>query len=281
MISCHLRGGLGNQLFQIFTTIAYSFKYKQRFLFKYSTSLGANSYFTKRLTYWDNLLDSLKYFTIIELPNNIQKLTEREFKFNELPEPEEQNTLLWGYFQSYKYFHNEYIYIKKLIRLDTKREECKQKYNFDIMDKDHVSIHFRLGDYKILKAFHPIMTFDYYKNSLQFIINKTNNPNLKIIYFCEKNDNEDVLITINELKQFFPDCTFVKASDDMCDWEQLLMMTYIKYHIIANSTFSWFGAYLSEFENKIVCYPSIWFTGSGSNIITDDLFPPSWNKISC
>jgi hypothetical protein len=67
----------------------------------------------------------------------------------------------------------------------------------------------------------------------------------------------------------------------MADWEQILLMSGCTHHIIANSSFSWFGAYFNSNKDKIVCYPNVWFCGSGSNIRVDDLFPPEWQKIKC
>jgi hypothetical protein len=60
------------------------------------------------------------------------------------------------------------------------------------------------------------------------------------------------------------------------DYEQLLLMSLTSHNIIANSTFSWWGAYFNNNINKIVCYPSLW---NGSNNNVKDLFPDSWNKI--
>ena len=61
------------------------------------------------------------------------------------------------------------------------------------------------------------------------------------------------------------------------DYEQLLLMSLCSHNIIANSTFSWWGAYFNKNSNKIVCYPSIW-VGITDN--TSDLFPKAWTKIN-
>jgi hypothetical protein len=67
---------------------------------------------------------------------------------------------------------------------------------------------------------------------------------------------------------------------DLEDWEQLLMMSSCGHNIIANSTFSWWGAYLNSNPDKIVCYPETWF-GPKAQHDTLDLFPEDWIKVPC
>ena len=75
---------------------------------------------------------------------------------------------------------------------------------------------------------------------------------------------------------------FEKASDDMEDWEQVLLMSCCSHNIIANSSFSWFGAYFNDYNKRtMICYPNVWFAGNAANANnTRDMFPPSWIKIS-
>ena len=276
MITCNLMGGLGNQLFQIFATIAYSIRVKQPFRFLYTDFLG------KRQTYWNTFLLSLKGFTTTVPLDNSVTLKERGFGYNELPilqNIEQQNVSLYGYFQSYKYFDLHYETLCKIIRLDNQKNKIKQKYLHAYDCDQLISMHFRLGDYKMLPDYHPIMTYKYYFNCIQHIISTTNSQELHILYFCEKDDNTVVHKTIKMLSVAFPVCKFIKAVDTITDWEQLLMMSCCHHNIIANSTFSWWGAYFNRYSDKIVCYPSVWF-GPKNPVSTADLFPMSWNKIN-
>ena len=97
------------------------------------------------------------------------------------------------------------------------------------------------------------------------------------LYFCQKQDNNVVKKKIIILKEKFPQLTFIKASDEKEDWEQMLMMSCCEHNIIANSSFSWWGAYFNRNKDKIVCYPSVWF-GSKSSNNTKDLCPNEWIK---
>ena len=82
---------------------------------------------------------------------------------------------------------------------------------------------------------------------------------------------------ISILQEKFPEITFTPRPDGLEDWEELLYMSCCNNHIIANSTFSWWGAFFNP-QEKIVCYPSKWF-GPGLNHDTKDLFPENWIKI--
>ena len=281
MITCNLMGGLGNQLFQIFTTISYAVNHKERFNFLYSEML------VNRITYWNTFLFRLKSFTHLKL-QDARIINENGFRYQNITSPNmieqngimvKENIKLYGYFQSYKYFQDNYDTICKLINLQKQKDSTIYKYMQNY--KSMVSMHFRLGDYKLLQDFHPIMKMEYYKNSIQYIIEKTNNDNIKILYFSEKKDELLVDETINKLKEIFPLCVFIKAFDYAADWEQMLMMSLCSHNIIANSTFSWWGAYFNSNKEKIVCYPSIWFGPNLASNDTIDLFPEDWIKINC
>ena len=139
-------------------------------------------------------------------------------------------------------------------------------------------MHFRIGDYILpkFKDAHPLIPINYYRNALKHIIKKTHKEDWNILYFCEQKDNKIVKKKIKILKKSFPKIRFTKASDKKEDWEQLLMMSCCEHQIIANSSFSWWGAYFNANRNKIVCYPSVWFGPKLADKDTSDLCPKSW-----
>ena len=279
MITCNLIGGLGNQLFQIFTTLSYAIKTKDKFVFLNSESLGTGS--TKvRNTYWNNLLYKLKPFLSCDFPNYII-IRERGFIFNDIiseiiHKKNTKNICLYGCFQSYKYFQNNYDLIYRLLDIKKQKETILELYNDSDLENT-VSIHFRIGDYKLLTNIYPIMTYEYYKESLLYLQNNNKNSyNLNVLFFCEDEDLADVNIIIERLKLEFPKNIFIRASNSLKDWEQMLLMSCCKHNIIANSSFSWWGAYLNLTPDKIVCYPEVWFV---NNKDTKDLCPSEWVKI--
>jgi FkbM family methyltransferase len=88
----------------------------------------------------------------------------------------------------------------------------------------------------------------------------------------------DVLEKIKYLSAKFPHYNFVRGEKNLEDWQQMLLMSLCDNHIIANSTFSWWGAYFNNREKK-VCYPSAWFGKKLQHHNLKDLFPSDWTEI--
>jgi len=275
MIVGNIMGGLGNQLFQIFATIAYSIEHKQQFIFPREIHAGV----TNRHSYWDSFLIPLKNFTAFQFPQ-MELLREKGFEYEKISfVSENENRVLHGYFQSYKYFEKYYNSICRLIGLEQQKNQVQLSYPNNYMFM--ISMHFRLGDYKHLQDCHPILSYEYYRNSLQHIQNLTLKDNWDVLFFCEKHDNPEVFVTIDKLRKEFPNFKFLKQDDNVEDWKQMLMMSVCSHNIIANSTFSWWSAYFNSNPSKIVCYPEEWFGPKIREINnTKDLFPDQWTRIS-
>lgn len=282
MITCYLQGGLGNQLFQIFTTIACAIKNKTKFAFPNTYQLSNGS--TPRHTYWNSFLSNLQPFLTTITEETMRQsaiIREQCFSYNELainkvPFKDYPIKTLAGYFQSPKYFYQYRDTIFKMIKLDANKNNVYNKCPLEY--ENIISLHFRLGDYKKIQDFHPIMTLDYYKKAIECILEKSIPTPKTILYFCEDDDIEEVEKKIQELKlSFLFDIEFVRGGQGLEDWEQMLQMSLCKYNIIANSTFSWWGAYFNTNpkNEQIVVYPSIWF-GPKAKHDTKDLFPNNW-----
>ena len=280
MITCNLMGGLGNQLFQIFATISYAIKSGNQFKFLSLEKLGSGST-TIRYTFWNTFFSNLRQFLVNELPQSLHLIKEKEFSYNELPiyEMINRNVMIYGYFQSYKYFKENYNIICRIIGLEKMKQQLINNYQLYETELDkNISIHFRLGDYKKVQEFHPLATYTFYENALEYIKNVYPNETFTILFFCEEEDIEDVMITIDKLAEKFTDFRFIRGEKSLSDWEQMLLMSLCHHNIIANSSFSWWSAYFNSNNDKIVCYPSVWF-GECANMDTKDLCPPEWIKI--
>jgi len=273
MISVYIQGGLGNQLFMIFTTLAHSIQYNIPVIFP----LRNRS--INRGTYWDTLFDNLQHLT--KHTEDIYKFIpyhEPVFAYSSIPVLENHNICLVGYFQSFKYFHHlkESIFI--LLNLFNKKNEIKKKY-CHFFDKETVCMHFRMGDYKTQRNFHPIMNYEYFEGALIHIME--NSCIQTVLYLCEQEDNEYVNNDIYKLNHKYPHLTFVKIDDSITDYDQLLIMSCCDHNIMSNSSFSWWGAYLNENPNKLVTYPSIWMGKQFMDVSYnfEDMMMYNWTKI--
>ena len=279
MITCTLMGGLGNQLFQIFTTISYAIKANNEYAFLNVKTLGGGSS-TQRFTFWDTFLKKLQPVLQGVLPS-MPMIKEEGFPFKELPVSmlKHRDVCIHGYFQSYKYFHPYFPLICKILEIKKQKREIVEKSGIskEVLDKT-ISMHFRIGDYKKYSHFHPIMPTQYYLDSLSYVHFFYPEEKFTILYFCEEEDVEMVEQMIKTCKKEFPNYKFTRASTTLEDWEQMLLMSECGHHIIANSSFSWWGAYLNVKVDKIVCYPSLWFQKSAKKD-TSDLCPSLWIEI--
>lgn len=286
MITSTLMGGLGNQLFQIFSTIAYAIRCRHKFIFPYCDFLNG---ITTRGTYWETFLSSLKIFTTYNTKygltndslNTFPEISIPFHNYQEIPMVESSKSVkLFGYFQSYKYFEKEEETIFSLIRIDQQLSQVK-KENKILFEKNkyNISMHFRLGDYKFIQESHNILPYHYYELALHTLTETLPNENINVFVFGESADNETILAMVEQLKQKYPLIHFIKIDDIIPDWKQLLIMACCESNIIANSSFSWWGAYFNKNKEKRVCYPSVWFGPHLSHNYTGDMFPDSWTQI--
>ena len=292
MITIVLQGGLGNQMFQLFTLIAYALDNNVQFLIPRNKVDSRSAGGAVRPTYWDSLFSNIKGFLFNNKNDSLRIIREKSFKYEKLPKIHSNNDhlKLFGYFQSPKYFENQMENILKLLQLREKKQVIFDKYIGEYKDTFiNVAMHFRIGDYATPQhsQAHPIQSYEYYKNSISHLIptlletSKRENKRLKVIYFYEEADIGKVMSIIDKLVKEFPMLDFKPRPKDLEDWEEMLLMSCCDHNIIANSSFSWWGAYLNDNPEKMVCYPSRWFSGSMANNDMSDLFPTDnkWIKI--
>jgi hypothetical protein len=305
-------GGLGNQLFQIFTTIAAALRNHDTFFFMEHQQLPGHPGHS-RYTHWSTLFGSLrKYLTpsnadTDKMFQSVARWDEIGFHYTALPTETSKYTKplrLHGYFQSEKYFVDKYAEICEMLHLSQQQSRIKAIYGNESWSNDYlespqksrilVSTHFRIGDSVFNLHIHPVMSVDYYYRALSHIITTTTTTTTPACYsflvFYEPCDKEIVFKHIAALKHrcatdttgsaYGRDIEFHFVRDTIADWQQMLLMSVCDHNIIANSTFSWWGSYFNANPGKVVCYPSVWF-GPGVSHDTRDLCPASssWVKI--
>ncbi len=301
MITVNIMGGLGNQLFQIFTAIATALRNHDTFFFLKYDNLGGHPGHPRH-TYWDSLFKRLSNYlkpldeTSLKETESLPSWNERGFTFSPVPTDTNNKTLrLTGYFQNEKYFKDKYNEIRTMLQLTEQKTELLELYKNEPWAahligntrKIHtlVSTHFRIGDYTATVNVHPVMNVEYYHRAISHILEETrstsNDGVVSFLVFYDPCDKRVVEEIIDELKKRFkPNIEFLFIEDRIPDWQQILLMSLCDHNIIANSTFSWWGAYFNDNPNKIVCYPSIWFGPVLYYHDTTDLCLKSWHKIA-
>lgn len=274
-IKLYLHAGLCNQLFMIFATISTAIDYNLKYIFYSKENITIDN---GNKVYWNTFLDKFKNNITDNIDASISLYQEKNFHYDKIPYIYKGFNLK-GYFQSEKYFKHNYNKILEIMDFNNKQNIVKNKYN-KLFNKKTIAVHFRIGDYMGLQFNHPIMKPIYYENAFNFLEKKLQNikDEYDILYFCQSTDNnivDNYISIINKNKGY----NFVKVPDDIVDWEQLLIMSLCDNFIIANSTFSWFGAYFCKNEKKIIIYPSVWFGENLKHNNTNDICPEEWIKI--
>lgn len=183
----------------------------------------------------------------------------------------EANCYLSGVWQSEKYFKDSESIIRKELTLKDPLTTEARDWIQKMAESDSVSIHIRRGDYvNSLKTnqFHGICSLEYYHNAIKLISQKITSP----VFFIFSDDIDWVKDNLNII---YP--VFYVSGEMLPDHEELMIMSKCKHNIIANSSFSWWGAWLNENKTKIVIAPKKWF--NTKTVDTVDLIPSSWIKI--
>lgn len=262
-----LQGGLGNTLFQIATAYAYSLEHGHKF--ELYDNLYIPCHHPPLDSYKDNIFSNIK---ISKANDQFYKYDEPSFCYNEIPKFE-NNLILYGYFQSEKYFQKYKNEIQDLFYFNSKLIE---KYSKELRQKN-CSIHVRRGDYLNLQNCHPIQSLEYYKKAISFFDKDT-------LFFVFSNDIEWCKNEFTHENIGTNNFIFIDGNNGQDD---LLLMSHCQNNIIANSSFSWWAAWLNENLNKKVICPQNWFSEEYSKMICnvqhktykDDLLPELWIKI--
>lgn len=267
-VGINIHSGLGNQMFMIFNMLSYYIDYCDDYNIYYD-----NTNFKTERYYWDNMFDKIKD-KVSDKCDIVKKYEEKEFNYNNIPEYDE-DVVLQGFFQSDKYFKHNINKIKGILDIDKKILDIKNEYP-EYFNRKTIAIHFRIGNYYNLQNMHPIKPVQYYLNALKELANKdVMLQDYNILLFCQEVDNNFVNEYIKIINQHYPNMNYKKVADNIPDWKQILLMASCDNFIIANSTFSWMGAYLAKKE-KLVVAPNTWFGPYYKNNKLHDLRPEDW-----
>ena len=292
MIISHILGGLGNQMFQYAAGRALSLRLHQ------PLSLDLNGFSDYQLHQGFNLSDVFQCDTQVAAEDEIQTLLGWrsshkvrslllkpqlqwlrggafvvEPHFHYWPEFSDigSGCYLYGYWQSEKYFKQ----ITDIVRCDFTFRHPFQERNLELAQQistsTSVSLHVRRGDYVSdakTNSTHGVCSPDYYRDAVAYVAEKLSAPCFFIfsddIQWCKENLDLD-----------FP-TVYIDHNRGGESYRDMQLMSLCDHHIIANSSFSWWGAWLNPSVEKIVIAPKNWFAAGHR---TDDLIPSEWMRL--
>ena len=291
MIIVKLRGGIGNQMFQYAAGRRLAIKHKT--VLKLDVNFLLDRTPRENFTYRTYELDIFNIQGDIASPSEINRfvpanrnvfynikrklklinvITEPHIHFHEDVLSASDNSYLDGYWQSENYFKDIGDIIRSDFTLKPEMTNINQEFAKEISSCDSVSLHIRRGDYVSnpeTNKFHGSCPLEYYQKAVVKIANCVKNPHFFIF-------SDDPDWAKKHLNLEYP-IKFITHNGEGKNYEDLRLMSLCKHNIIANSSFSWWGAWLNENPDKIVIAPEKWFNDPSIN--TDDLIPDGWIRI--
>ena len=277
MIIVNIIGGLGNQMFQYAMGAALAIQSKQELKLDITT-----------FEHYDLRDYELDIFNIDpEIASDEEIIQAKKNELSELNFTEKycyfdlslkllgqnENVYLRGYWQSEKYFSAYKDYILEAFTSKNRLSRQSSQFHKAIASTNSVGLHVRRGDYITNPKennHHGVCSLEYYNNAASFIVNRIDKPHFFIF--------SDDLDWAKESLDFIDNITFVELDKNIPDYEEMYLMSQCKHNIIANSSFSWWGAWLNQNSKKIVIAPKKWLTDE--TIDTKDLIPDSWIRLS-
>jgi hypothetical protein len=252
MIAYYSCGGLGNQLFQWANAYSLSRELNCPFFIDIGSHIKNGPHNTDRafqLNQFPNITGNIFDPSTLKKPIIVSE--HEYYKYQKFILTSNIDYYLVGYWQSYRYFEKYRNDIISNLKIDIN--------NIDIIDTNSVSMHIRRSDYLTSNGYHTIQDINYYQKALSHM------PNYD--YLLIFSDDIDWCKTHLQFKNMI----FVENNNDIADF---LLMSKCKHNIIANSSFSWWAAWLNTNHNKIVICPNNWT--QLHKAIDTDLIPKDW-----
>jgi hypothetical protein len=289
------KSGLGNQLFQYAAGVYFAQRYGAELEIIQEPQELAVSYGHPRLflltkfsittpvrqrSGWDRLLCSTaalkqplaEFARRITHTQNYKPHFETDWRFlSTLPVSSRTRAIyLDGYFQVYKYAETMEHQLRKELAL----RDAPANKNAEVFDQiqsceSPISLHVRRGDYTTIYGGRDALPMTYYENAIKRTREVIRNP----IFFVFSDD----IAFCREQLPAGEDYIFIAHNDETEAHEDLRLMSSCRHHIIANSSFSWWGAWLNPNPDKIVLAPDRWLDPS---VPCPDLLPPAWQPIA-
>jgi hypothetical protein len=278
-------GGLGNQMFQYAFYKALQNKYKDVKVdllsfndYKLHNGFELDFIFNIKINKANSFVSKLynpKYrnWTVRKLRRllNLKKVyfEEKEcFIYDENLLAYPSKRFYWGYWQTEKYFKHIEAEIRNDFIFKTPLNKKNELLFEKIKNTTSVAVHIRRGDYVNHPLFGDICDENYYNKAIKHIQLEVKKPTFFIF-------SNDMVWCKNQLN--LPNATYVDWNIGDDSYIDMQLMSYCKHNIIANSSFSWWAAWLNNNGNKIVIAPQMWINNVDNAVI--DILPTQWIKI--
>ncbi|HRH22403.1 MAG TPA: alpha-1,2-fucosyltransferase [Candidatus Paceibacterota bacterium] len=294
MIIVKLSGGLGNQLFQYAFARAVSKKLNTDFKLDatpfetyYKLHKYALNHFnlTEKLAKRSDMFGFVwirerhkffdTFYRYLRLKSKLMPFYYPEQRFDFDPNVFKKDNMYFdGFWQTEKYFKNIENELKEEMTLKKPLSPYSQSVLDQIQKTNAVCLHIRRGDYVTnasTNAVHGTCSLEYYERAIKYISEKVDSPHFFIF-------SDDYPWAVENFKNRPYPVTCISNGADK-NYEDLTLMSHCKHFIIANSSFSWWGAWLSRNTDKIVIGPKEWFKSKKTTVSTDDVIPSSWIKM--
>ncbi len=294
MIIVKLQGGLGNQLFQYATARALAHYHGTSVAFDARTLRDDHSQtaITPRRYELDQariafrqppMLEQITYGMKIVAAHHLVARSLRRLRgavmYSEhtpaydpaLPDITTPRSYLKGFFQSEKYFHS----IRDILLQEINFPIPADPYIRAIATTPSISLHVRRGDYvtnPAARTFHGLCAPDYYRRAMEYAQAKLGTARVFVF-------SDDIAWAKANLVGPLP-LTFIARTEPASAAADLCLMSRCRHHIIANSSFSWWGAWLNPSPDKLVIAPDRWFADDQAQKQTKDLIPASWIRLA-
>lgn len=280
LVTCDLRGGLGNQLFQIAATLAYAERHGLRPVFSDAIVLSrGDERWAARCSHFSGVLAPLAHLCVPlhEQPGwpHWKRVCADQHEYRPLPPPDGASVCLVGYFQSPRYFEDAVGAVLRALDCPRLLAEARLAVRPEAGPR-RVGLHFRLGDYKSLQEVHVITPPAYYAAAVA----ELRAEGQEYFYVCEDEDAAHVAAVYLPPIEACAGRPCRRLRYGTTDGHELLALACCDAFVIANSTFSWWAANLSEAADKQVYYPLPWFGPNLAHLDTRDMFPPSWRALN-
>jgi hypothetical protein len=288
MISVKLMGGLGNQMFQYAAGRALALRQGTELQIDLTWLEGKQNVATPREYELGCFSFSPVFFgssNQAETTSLIIRLFGRKPKLQLVREPASHvfdprvlrasdNSYLEGYWQSEKYFEDQAEVIRQDFTFAQEPTGKNEKLLEEIQSAAAISLHVRRGDYATDPAtqeFHGLIPLDYYDQAVELIVKRAKLKVPRLFVF-----SDDPAWCREHLKLDYP-TTYVSHNTGRKSFEDMRLISACHHQVIANSSFSWWGAWLNSQPKKIVVAPKRWF--KDESVDTTDLIPEAWIKL--